>query len=208
MRYATGLSLVPRLRAGVLSPAEITTSVELLSARLRAFTPGVEASGTEPGLFWLDATGVSRRCGSEDVWARAVHAAVRALGYQTTVVVGFSHFGVTALAKVQRDVVVFADTVAEQAAVRQVPLQALGLDPAGREDLTKLGIQTIAEFLRLPPADFMTGSARRSRCCIVNSPDASGSPFNRSTRRHPSRRRWHVRRPKPTSLGSSFLSRL
>jgi protein ImuB len=150
MRYATGLSLVPRLRAGVLSPAEITASVEMLSARLHDWTPGVEPSGSEPGLFWLDATGVSRRTGSVEAWARAVHAAIRALGFQTTIVVGFSRVGVAVLAKARRDVVVFADAVAEQAAVRQVPLQDLGLDPAGREDLTKLGIQTIAEFLRLP----------------------------------------------------------
>jgi protein ImuB len=152
MRYATGLSLVPRLRAGVFSPAAITASVEMLRAKLRAFTPGVEASDREPGLFWLDATGVSRRTGSVEAWARAVHAAICALGFQTTVVVGFSRFGVAALARTRRGVVVFADAVAEQAAVRQVPLQDLGLDPAGREDLTKLGIQTIAEFLRLPAA--------------------------------------------------------
>ena len=152
MWYATGLSLVPHLRAGILTPAEITASVELLSARLQAFTPGVEASGTEPGLFWLDATGVRRRSGSVHAWAHAVRAAIRALGLQATVVVGFSRFGVAAIAKARRDVVVFADAVAEQAAVRQVPLHDLGLAPAWREDLTKLGIQTIAEFLRLPAA--------------------------------------------------------
>jgi len=152
IRYATGLSLVPTLRAGVLSLAEVTTSVELVSARLQALTPRVEASETEPGLFWLDATGMSRRHGSLHAWAHAVHAALRALGYQATVVVGFSRAGVAALAKAQQGVVVLADAVAEQAAVRQVPLQALGLDPAGRENLTKLGVHTIAEFLRLPAA--------------------------------------------------------
>src|SRR5262249_46525347 len=38
MRYATGLSLVPRLRAGVLSPADVTASVEMLSVRLHDWT--------------------------------------------------------------------------------------------------------------------------------------------------------------------------
>ena len=149
-RYATGLSLAATLRAGVLSPAEISASVAMLSAKLHDFTPGVESSGSEPGLFWLDATGVSRRHGSVPAWAHAVHAALRALGFQAVVVVGFSRGGVAAVAKVRRDVVVFADAVAEQVAVRQVPLQDLGLDPAGCEDLTKLGVSTIAEFLRLP----------------------------------------------------------
>jgi protein ImuB len=152
MRYATGLSLVPRLRAGVFSPAAITASVEMLSTKLQAFTPGVEASGKEPGLFWLDATGVSRRTGSVEAWARAVHAAICALGFQTTVVVGCSRFGVAALARTRRGVVVFADTLAEQAAVRQVPLQALGLDPVLCETLATLGISTVEEFLRLPAA--------------------------------------------------------
>src|SRR5262245_45202018 len=85
IRYATGLSLVPTLRAGVLSLAEITASVELLSARLQALTLGVEASDSEPGLFWLDATGVSRRHGAVHAWAHAAHAAIRALGYRATV---------------------------------------------------------------------------------------------------------------------------
>lgn len=152
MRYATGLSLVPRLRAGVLSPAAITASVEMLSAKLQTFTPGVEASGSEPGLFWLDATGVSRRTGSVEAWARAVHAAIRALGFQTTVVVGCSRVGVAALAKARQGVMVFADAIAEQAAVRQVPLQALGLNPLLYETLATLGISTVAEFLRLPAA--------------------------------------------------------
>jgi len=152
MRYATGLSLVPTLRAGVLSPAEITASVEMLSARLHDFTPGVEASGSEPGLFWLDATGVSRRTGSVEAWARAVHAALRALGFQTTVVVGCSRISVATVAKARQGVVIFADALAEQAAVRQVPLQALGLNPVLCKTLATLGISTVEEFFRLPAA--------------------------------------------------------
>ena len=150
IRYATGLSLVPHLRAGVLSLAEITASVELLSDRLQAFTPGVEASGSEPGLFWLEATGVSRRSGSVEAWAHAVHAALRALGLQATVVVGFSRVGVAALAKARRDIVVFADAVAEQAAVRRVAVRDLGLAPSLSAALATLGISTVEEFLRLP----------------------------------------------------------
>src|SRR5262245_47726623 len=44
MRYATGLSLLPTLRAGVVPPAEVVTSVERLRATLYTCTPGVEAS--------------------------------------------------------------------------------------------------------------------------------------------------------------------
>jgi protein ImuB len=124
----------------------------LLSARLQALTPGVEASDSEPGLFWLDATGVSRRHGSLHAWAHAVHASIGALGYQATVVVGFSRVGVAALAKARRDVVVFADTVAEHAALSQVTLPDVGGDLSLREALALLGISTVAEFLRLPAA--------------------------------------------------------
>jgi protein ImuB len=152
LRYATGLSLAPTLHAGVLSPTEITASVEALTAQLHSFTPHVEPSSTDPGLFWLDATSVSRRYGSLNAWADALRAALRALGFQATVVVGFSRGGVSVVAKARRGVVVFADVVAEQAAVRQVPLPDLGLAPARCADLTKLGVHTIAEFLRLPAA--------------------------------------------------------
>jgi protein ImuB len=122
MRYATGLSLAATLRAGVLAPAEITASVEMLSARLYEYTPGVEPASSEPGVFWSDATGVSHRYGSMHAWAHAVHATIRALGLQATVVVGFSRFGVAALAKARHDVVVFADLLAGHA---WEPLQSI-----------------------------------------------------------------------------------
>ncbi len=152
MRYATGLSLVPTLRADVVAPAEIRASVEQLRAACDACTPGVETSDSEPGVFWLDAMGVSGRYGSVHAWAEAVRAALQQTGFQATVVVGFSRSGVTVVAKARRGVVVFAEPSAEQAAVRQVPVQALGLPPTQEEALTQLGVHTIADFLRLPAA--------------------------------------------------------
>src|SRR5262249_36643464 len=109
LRYATGLALLPTLRAGVVSPAARMASVERLRAAPHACTPGVEASDSEPGLFWLDATGVSPSDGPVQVWAHAVATALQQTGFQATVAVGFSRGGVTVVAKVQRGVVVFAD---------------------------------------------------------------------------------------------------
>lgn len=152
MRYATGVCLAPRLRAGVISPTEVTTSVEMLSVRLHGLTPGVESSGLTPGLLWLDATGVSHRHGSMEAWAHAVHASIHASGFQATVVVGYSRAGVTVLAKTRCGVLVVADAAAERAAVLHVPVQKLDLDPSYAEALAALGISTVEEFLRLPVA--------------------------------------------------------
>lgn len=152
LRYATGLALSSTLRAGAVAQGDITTSAELISILLRCFTPGIELSTTEAGIFWLDATGVSSLYGSQHAWAQGVYATLRDNGFRSTIVVGFSRFGTYAVARARDEVVVFSTTAHEQAAVRGVPLASLGLNPVLREDLAKLGIQTVAEFLQLPPA--------------------------------------------------------
>ena len=58
MRYAGALSLARDLRAGVISPAEVSAEVEALTKRLRFFSPEVECAREEPGTFWLGADGL------------------------------------------------------------------------------------------------------------------------------------------------------
>ena len=53
MRYTKGLSLAPDLRAGEISGSEIREHIDSLTERLRFFTPDVEPSYHEPGVFWL-----------------------------------------------------------------------------------------------------------------------------------------------------------
>lgn len=150
MRYATALSLAPDLRAGVVAPEEIAAGVATGVERLLRFTPGVEPSRDEPGVFHLDASGLSRLFPRLADWAVAIRTDLAAVGLRSRISVGFTRFGVYATARVARGVVVFDDPAAEERTARDVPLDRLGVDPALRDALAKLGVRTVGAFLDLP----------------------------------------------------------
>lgn len=93
MRYAAGLSLTRELRAGVIEEAEISRAIGALEEELRFYTPEVEPSTIEPGVFWLGAGGLVRLHPSLVRWARLVRTALFRRGYEAEVAVGFSRFG-------------------------------------------------------------------------------------------------------------------
>jgi protein ImuB len=152
MRYAQGLSLAAGLRAAEVSMEEVQTEVEELANLLRRFSPDVEISEEEPGIFWVNAAGLLSLFPSLDVWARRIHAALTAAERRASVVVGFQHFSVYAIAKGSEGVLVPATVNEEKATLRCVPLKALAIDPHFRDTLAKLGIHTLGEFLHLPPS--------------------------------------------------------
>ncbi len=155
MRYAAGLSLARTLHAGEVPPGEIEQGVTGVLARLRRFSPGVEPCRDEPGVFWLDASGLSHLYASLRQWADEITAALRTGGLQATAVVGFTRFGTYAIARTvtagERAAVV-RDAARERVLAGQTPLDRLGIDPALRDSLAKLGVRTVRAFLQLPPA--------------------------------------------------------
>jgi protein ImuB len=158
MRYAAALALAADLRAGIVDRAAIAAGVTRLTERLRDFSPAVEPKADQPGVFWLSGDGLSRLFPSASAWARAQRAAVAALGFTARVVVGFTRYGAYAVAMSapEDDVLVFRTPEQEQTRARSVPLTRLALDPAERDDLIKLGIQTLGDFLDLPGSDLAT----------------------------------------------------
>ncbi|MFQ5899350.1 MAG: DNA polymerase Y family protein [Candidatus Methylomirabilia bacterium] len=150
LRYAAGLSLVPHLRADVVSPAEIKKEVAALTERLGRFTPDVEPSSEEPGVFWLSVAGLNLLHPSLEQWAHSICTDLLALGYRAAVVAGFTRFGTYAVAKGEQRTVVFANPSQESAAARRVPLDRLGLASELRDSLSKLGVRTVDALLRLP----------------------------------------------------------
>ncbi|MGH9163042.1 MAG: DNA polymerase Y family protein [Vicinamibacteraceae bacterium] len=156
-RYATALALARDLRAGTVSPSQIDRDVRGLADRLRRYSPHVEPLSHTPGVFWLDARGLERLHPSLHTWAESIRADLQGVGLVATVAVGFSRFGVYALAVSHRDTVVCRDAAEERARVQQVPLARLDLDPDVRDRLLALGISTVGDFLRLP------GSGIRAR---------------------------------------------
>ncbi|MFQ5830521.1 MAG: DNA polymerase Y family protein [Candidatus Methylomirabilia bacterium] len=150
LRYAAGLSLTPHLRAGVVSLAEIEAEIAALTKRLGRFTPDVEPSLEEPGVFWLSGAGLGRLHPSREQWARAIRSDLLDAGFRATVVAGFTRFGTLAVARARRGTVVFEDPAHERAAAGEVPLDRLELDSRLRDALDRLGIRSVAALLRLP----------------------------------------------------------
>jgi protein ImuB len=151
LRYAAALSLASTLRAGEVPAVEIEKETAALTKRLMRFTPEVEPSSDEPGIFWLSGGGMTSLYPSLKKWACAVRTDIGAQGFRADVVVGFTRFGTYAVANVKKGITVFDDPSEERRAAHKVPLNRLGLDPSLRDTLFKLGIKTVGAFLSLPP---------------------------------------------------------
>jgi protein ImuB len=153
MRYAQALSLARTLQAGTVTDSEVADSVDMLAVRLKDYTPFVEASDDEPGLFWLNATGLDGLFGSFEEWAGRIGEELREQdAFYTTVVVGFGRFATWAIAQARRGgVMVLESREQEQQVLERVPIRQLHLDPDFRDTLAKLGMSTMGEFLELPP---------------------------------------------------------
>lgn len=143
------------MRAEAQPEHAITAAVDALFERLLAFSPHVEPSLVEPGLFWLDPNGLEHLHGDLARWARSVHGALKHARHDASVVVGFRRGGVYALARVRAGHRVLRDPAEEEQLAARVPLARLGIFPNPlREELALLGIHTVGALLRLPVAQF------------------------------------------------------
>ena len=151
MRYAAALSVAGTLLAGEVPPSELRREIEALLVRLGRFSPGVEPSAVEPGVFWLDASGLKRLFPSLAGWAREIRRDLRDLGLRSRVAVGFTRFGTHAAVRSGgAGVVVLRSPGEEAAAAQRVPLERLGIPPDIREALRDLGVRTVGDLLDLP----------------------------------------------------------
>lgn len=155
LRYAAALSLCPQLRAGTIPPDDIAEGIDRVVAHLTRLSPQVEPCHEEPGVFWLDASGLERLHRSQRSFAREVHADLVQAGFAATVAAGFTRFGTFALARSERGAIALESQDEEQRLARQVRLTRLSLPPAARDDLLRLGVTTVGELLALPPAGLL-----------------------------------------------------
>lgn len=155
-RYASGLALDRELRAGVVADVEIRSGIEEVAGILRNFTPEVDPLSGEPGVFWLDASGLERLYPSLDSWGRRIQRALVSAGLHSALVTGFTRFGTYAVARARRrGAMCFATAADEREAARKVPLERLDLEPDLRDVLGRLGVTTLGGFLRLPAGGLM-----------------------------------------------------
>jgi protein ImuB len=138
--YALALSLCSGLRACVVSDQQLMAACEEIRALLWRFSPAVEV-GAEPGVFWLDASGLGSLFLSLEAWSNALREQLLSLGFHAAVVVGFSRFGTYALARAGGRCRVLANAGEEQREVAQMPLARLDIEPEFRDVLSKLGVR-------------------------------------------------------------------
>jgi len=151
LRYAAAFALASTLRAGEVSLDESEKALGELAARLMRFTPEVEPAAQEPGVFWLNGSGLQRLYASPKQWATLIQRDLADSGFNANLVVGFSRFGSYAVAKTKAGITIFRDGAEEQQAASAVPLNRLNIEPKFRDALSKLGITTVGALLSLPP---------------------------------------------------------
>ncbi len=151
MRYAAALSLDANLFAGAVSESEVRVAVADLVPALRRFTPFIEPSEDEPGVFWLEASGLEPLHTSLHAWGRAVGAWLHEAGWRVSMTVGFDRFASYAVARsLPGQLRIFGHPREEAAFCRSVRLDRLGIAPALRDELARLDVHTVGDFLRLP----------------------------------------------------------
>ena len=152
LRYAAGRSIQPDLRADVVPRPDVERWITTFTHELYQFTPEVEASKIYPGIFWLNATGLSRLYPSLRSWAQAVQKAIAQQKFHGHVAVGFTRFGTYAAAKTNPSIMGFNTREQEKQYTQQVPLNRLNVPDKLRSVLAKLAIKTVGQFLALPAA--------------------------------------------------------
>lgn len=150
MRYGTALALSRELRAGVVLEEDVVEEVRTLAQRLGRFSPRIEPSFKEPGVFWVDASGLGRLYPSLEKWAGCIEKDFGKAGFRCVVAVGFSRFGSYGAAKAHRRRIVFENAEEERAFLRDVPVDRLRVNPQLRDILSKLGVNALGGFMDLP----------------------------------------------------------
>ena len=160
MTFAAARSLTADLHASVVEPEEIELAVSDLHLRLSNYSPRVEPSPSEPGVFWIDPSGIVPLYGSLEQWAETIATDLHTADWSGSIMVGFHRYRSYALARTaplqgrKRGVSrVLPDRGTEARLAAKVPLSLLGVHPDLRDHLRVLGIRTLGEFLRLPPAE-------------------------------------------------------
>ncbi|MGE0549846.1 MAG: DNA polymerase Y family protein [Kofleriaceae bacterium] len=156
-RYAHALSLCSSLRARVVPAETISEAIAEIAAALHLLSPRVEPG--EPGTFWLDGEGLERVFPDPEgarsfgsAWGAGIKRAITELGFRGAIVIGYSRFATYAIARAmpRGGIAVLPDDAEERTAARAVPLARLEIDPKLRDALSRLGVTTVGQMVRLP----------------------------------------------------------
>jgi protein ImuB len=205
LRYANALSLARDLRADVVSPSVIETNVTSLTKNLQRYSPEVEPAPDEPGVFWLNARGLERLFSSLEDWSAAIKKELSRHGFFSTIVVGFTRFGTYAVVKSSRRRRVFDTAQEETETAYKVHLFSLGIDPAFRETLDKLGIRTVRGLLDLPAKGLLKRFGKEAYRLHRLAAGDLWTPLQPEPIHEPTKQRVYLDSPEPDSERLLFL---
>jgi protein ImuB len=197
LRYAAALSLAPGLHAGVVAQADVEAAVASLVESLRFYTPDIEPSQDDPGVFWLGAAGLSLLYPSLLRWATLVHEEASRAGYRATIVLGYSRFATYALATAspRPRIEVSGNEADERSRADAVPLARLRLDADARDTLARLGITTLGGFLALPGTGIRKRFGQAAHHLYRTAKGELAAPLQPLTPREPARAVVHLDDP-------------
>ena len=156
MKFSSALSFARGLRAGEVSEEECRQSIATLTELLQQYSPEVEPSQESQGVFWLSLAGLELMWPSIPEWAQEVYEILSDKEYPARIVVGFSKFGTMTLAlggSLANSILICKNPEIERNEARKAPLDGLPLiNPRARNKLSRLGVRTLADFLKLPSA--------------------------------------------------------
>ena len=117
MSFAQAKALSAKLHAEVVPEPQIESAIDALFELLVPFSPSVEPVLAQPGLFWLDPSGMNVLFGNLERWAARVHQKLSEERYISAVVVGVTRPRSYAIACVKTGPFVVRDATEEHAVV-------------------------------------------------------------------------------------------
>ena len=205
LRYAAAFSLASTLRAGEVSPDESKKALGDLTQRLLRFTPEVEPSAQEAGVFWLNGSGLQHLYASPRKWADAIQKDLCAQGFALNLAIGFTRFGSYAVAKAKKGITIFRDPAEEENAARAVPLDRLNIEPKFRDALFKLGVKTVGALLALPPGGLRERFGKEAHRLYRMAAGDLWTPLEPSVPEEPARQKYLLDEPDDDTTRLLFL---
>ncbi len=153
MRYATALTLEPRLQADVVPEALQEEYRERIISRLHRMAPEIEPCDFDLGTLWIDAQGLLPLFDSFSTWMDSIVEALEEEGFSGHVAVGFSRFGSYLVASSSKAPVLLQSPLEEREIAARASLDLLPLPPKARRRLRDLGLDTVRDFLQLPGSE-------------------------------------------------------
>ncbi|MFK7998634.1 MAG: hypothetical protein AB8H86_03515 [Polyangiales bacterium] len=168
IRQGAARNMVLDLRTAVIRDDEVEALCVDIARSLQTFSPRVERenesrnssslSTTSTAAFFIDPSGLDLLYGGTHIWARTVERYLKGRGLRSSLVVGFERFSCLAIAHQPklRSPFLVESPEAESALAGVTNLRTLGLSEKLCDPLSMLGIETLGEFLAVPPGELRT----------------------------------------------------